>query len=149
MEKITYEDLIEYLKEHVDVLQDMVSEVNGYNGALEGYVWYDNNEYFYEDFFNSKDEVARAVYYGGDDYNYMDDYVRFDAYGNLETANDFIVKDEMIDGAEEILDEFLELYADNNVDTYDETFKGMISDYYNEDLVYNKESGEYEESEGE
>lgn len=131
MEKITYEDLIEYLKEHVDILQDIVSEVNGYTGALEGYVWYDNDEYFYEDFFNSKDEVARAVYYGGDDYNYMDDYVRFDAYGNLETASQWDIDDSMRDGAEEILDAFLEEYADNNVDTYDETFKGMISDYYN------------------
>lgn len=138
MEKITYEDLIKYLKEHVDVLQDIVSEVNGYTGTLEGYVWYDNDEYFYEDFFNSKDEVARAVYYGGDDYNYMDDYVRFDAYGNLETASQWDIDDSMRDGAEEILDAFLEEYADNNVDTWDEKFKGMISDYYN-----------MEESEGE
>lgn len=147
MEKVNYEDLIEYLKEHVDVLQDMVSEVNSYNGALEDYVWYENDEYFYEDFFNSKDEVARAVYYGGNDYNYMDAYVRFDAYGNLETTDEYNRERDLENGAEEILDEFLELYADNNVDTWDETFKGMISDYYNEDLAYNKESGEYEERE--
>ena len=131
--KVKYDDMVNYLKEHVDVLQDMVSEVNSYNGALEDYVWYENDEYFYEDFFNSKDEVARAVYYGGNDYNYMDAYVRFDAYGNLETTDEYNRERDLENGAEEILDEFLELYADNNVDTYDETFKGMISDYHNEE----------------
>lgn len=147
MEKITYEDLIKYLKEHIDTLKDMVSEVNTWNGGLDNYRWYSNDEYFYEDFFSSKDEVARAVYYGGNDYDYMDEYVRFDAYGNLETTNEWQIEEDLIDGVEEILDEFLEEYADNNVDTCDETFKGMISDYYNEDLAYNKESGEYEERE--
>ena len=131
MEKVNYEDLINYLKENVDVLRDMVSEVNSWNGGLDNYTWYENNEYFYEDFFNSKDEVARAVYYGGNDYNYMDEYVRFDTYGNLETTNEWQINEDLIDGVEEILDAFLEEYADNNVDTWDETFKGMISDYYN------------------
>lgn len=129
MEKITYENLIEYLKNNVDLLKEMVSEVNGYNGYLDDYVWYDNDEYFYEDFFSSKDEVARAVYYGGNSYNYNDNYVRFDAYGNLETTN--YIEDDMIDGAEEILDAFLEEYSNNNVDISDDVFKGMISDYYN------------------
>ena len=131
MEKITYEDLINYLKDNTDTLKDIVNEVNGYNGELEDYVWYENDEYFYEDYFSSKDEVARAVYYGGNDYNYNDNYVRFDAYGNLETTN--YIESDMIDGAEEILDAFLELYADNNVRVWDETFKGMISDYYTYD----------------
>lgn len=144
--KVKYDDMIEYLKDNVDTLKDMVSEVNGYNGYLDNYVWYENDEYFYEDFFNSKDEVARAVYYGGKHYNYMDEYVRFDAYGNLETTDDYNRQRDLEDGAEEILDAFLEEYADNNVDTYDDTFKGMISDYYNEDLVYNEKTGEYEES---
>lgn len=142
MEKITYEDLIKYLKEHVDTLKDMVSEVNGYNGALEDYIWYENDEYFYEEFFSSKEEVARAVYYGGNGYNYMDAYVRINTYGNLETTDDYNRERDLEDGAEEILDEFLELYADNNVDVNDETFKGMISDYYNETSGENKESEE-------
>lgn len=131
MKEITYEDLINYLKENTDTLKDMVNEVWGYNGGLDDYMWYDNDEYFYEDYFTSKDDVARAVFYGGNDYNYNDNYVRFDAYGNLETTN--YIEDGMINGAEEILDAFLELYADNNVRTWDEEFKGMISDYYTYD----------------
>ena len=131
MEKITYEDLIEYLKDNTDLLREMVGEVNGYNGYLDGYVWYDNDEYFYSDFFNDKMEVARAVFYGGNDYNFTDDYVRFDAYGNLETSNDWEIARDLQDGVEEILDAFLEEYNDNNVDISDDTFKGMISDYYN------------------
>ena len=129
MNKVSYEDLVNYIKENTETLKDMVSEVNSYNGGLEEYNWYINDNYFYEDFFSSKDDVARAVFYGGNDYNYNDNYVRFDAYGNLETTD--YIEDDMIDGAEEILDAFLELYADNNVSTWDETFKNMISDYYN------------------
>jgi hypothetical protein len=131
--KVKYDDMVNYLKEHVDTLKDMVSEVNSYNGALEGYMWYSNDEYFYEDFFDSKDEVARAVYYGGNNYNYRDEYVRFDAYGNLETTNEWQINENLIDGAEEILDAFLEEYTNNNVDIWDKTFKDIISDYYNEE----------------
>ena len=129
MNKVSYEDLVNYIKENTETLKDMVSEVNSYNGGLEEYNWYINDNYFYEDFFSSKDDVARAVFYGGNDYNYNDNYVRFDAYGNLETTD--YIEDDRISGAEEILDAFLELYADNNVSTWDETFKNMISDYYN------------------
>lgn len=131
MNKVSYGDLLEYLKNNIDTLKDMVSEVNGYNGALEYYMWYEHDEYFYEDFFSSKDEVARAVYYGGNSYNYTDEYVRFDVYGNLETTDNYNMRRDLQDGVSEILDEFLELYSDNNVDTSDEVFKGMISDYYN------------------
>lgn len=129
--KVKYDDMVNYLKEHVDTLKDMVSEVNSWNGGLDNYNWYDNNEWFYDDFFSSKDEVARAVYYGGNDYCYTDDYVRLDVYGNLETTNEWQIEEDLKDGAEEILDAFLEEYADDNVGMWDETFKGMISDYYN------------------
>ena len=133
MNKVSYEDLLEYLKDNIDTLKDMVSEVNGYNGGLENYVWYEHDRYFYEDFFADKEEVARAVFYGGNSYNYTDDYVRFSAYGNLETTDDYNMSRDLQDGASEILDEFLELYADNNVDITDEIFKGMISDYYSDE----------------
>ena len=139
MNKVSYEDMINYLQDNVDTLQEMVNEVNSYNGCLEEYKWEINDEEFYDIFFNDKMEVARAVYYGGNDYCYTDDYVRFDAYGNLETACDFEIRADLQNGASEILDEFLELYADNNVYTSDEVFKGMISDYYNMEDIESEE----------
>lgn len=133
MNKVKYEDLIEYLQNNTDTLRDMVSEVNSYNGCLEDYCYYDNDEWFYNDFFadNNKMEIARATYYASN-YNYTDDYIRFNVYGNLETINDYELDDLLKENASEILDEFLELYSDNNVDIYsDDEFKNMISDYYN------------------
>lgn len=139
MNKVSYEDMINYLQDNVDTLQEMVNEVNSYNGALEEYRWEINDEEFYDIFFKDKMEVARAVYYGGNSYNYMEEYVRFDAYGNLETTDDYNMRRDLQDGASEILDEFLELYADNNVYTSDEVFKGMISDYYNMEDIESEE----------
>ena len=139
MNKVSYEDMINYLQDNTDTLKEMVNEVNSYNGALEDYAWEVNDEEFYDIFFKDKMEVARAVYYGGNSYNYMEEYVRFDAYGNLETTDDYNMRRDLQDGASEILDEFLELYADNNVYTSDEVFKGMISDYYNMEDIESEE----------
>jgi len=139
MNKISYEDMINYLQNNVDTLEEMVNEVNSYNGCLEEYKWEINDEEFYDIFFKDKMEVARAVYYGGNSYNYMEEYVRFDAYGNLETTDDYNMRRDLQDGASEILDEFLELYADNNVYTSDEVFKGAISDYYNMEDIESEE----------
>lgn len=137
MNKVSYGDLLEYLNDNTDTLKDMVSEVNGYNGGLENYVWYEHDRYFYEDFFADKEEVARAVFYGGNSYNYTDEYVRFDVYGNLETTDDYNMRRDLQDGASEILEEFLELYNENNVDIYDKEFADMVNNYYG-----NKESEE-------
>lgn len=137
MNKVSYGDLLEYLNDNTDILRDMVNEVNSYNGSLEDYMWYENDSWFYEDFFSSKEDVARAVFYGGSDYDYTDEYVRFDVYGNLETTSEYDMISDLRCGIEEILDTFLELYANNNVNTYDNVFKDMISNYYS-----NKESEE-------
>ena len=62
----------------------------------------------------------------------MDDYVRFNAYGNLDSCSEFELEDELKDNAEEIFDTWLELYKDNNVDTYDDDFKELVEKYYDE-----------------
>ena len=46
-------------------------------------------------------EIARAIYYG--DYNYNDDYVRINAYGNLESYTE----DEMIEKMKDSIDEIV------------------------------------------
>lgn len=120
-----YNNIIEYLKENVDVISELVNECNGYNGSLGDYEWLEHDESFYNDYFTSKDEVARVVFYGSQ-YRYTDPYVRFNAYNNLETCNEWEREKDLIDGVEEIFDTWLELYRDNNVDSYDDKFKELV-----------------------
>ena len=107
-EMSNYEILIEKLKDNTDVIGEMVSDVNSYNGHLEEFHWCYNDEEFYDIYFLSKEEVARAVYYG--DYRFCDDYVRLNAYGNLETCCEYERNCELRDNVEEILDEWYDLY---------------------------------------
>ena len=131
MQEKKYESIIEYLKNNVDTIKELVSECNSWDGSLEDYYYYENDEDFFQTFFYNKvDEAVRAVCYGS--YEYMDDYVRFNAYGNLDSCSEYQLEKELQDGVEEILDRWLELYSDNNVDTYDDGFKFLIRDFYDD-----------------
>ena len=113
-EMSNYEILIEKLKENTDVIGEMVSDVYGYNGHLEDFYWCYHDEDFYDIYFRDKQEIARAVYYASN-YNYTDDYVRFNVYGNLETCCEYERDCELRDYVEEILDEWYELYLGDDV----------------------------------
>ena len=132
MNKVTYEELKCYLINNISTLKDLLNEINSWNGYLYDLDYQLNDEDFFNTYFyNNPNEAVRSSYYG--DYNYMDDYVKFNAYGNLESCTELEFEEQLKDYVEEILDTFLEYYADNNVDTYDIEFKNMISDYYNEE----------------
>lgn len=89
--------------------------------------------------FTSKDEVARAVCYG--DYNYMDAYVKFNAYGNLESVNEWEYEKEIQDYKDEIIEAYIDLYEDDeSYLQYDDAFK--IIEKYKEE---NEESEDDEE----
>lgn len=61
----------------------------------------DFDEYFFETFFQDNPyEAARATHFGN--VNWSDPYIRFNAYGNLETMNDYDVQSEAEDYVEEI-----------------------------------------------
>ena len=102
-------NIIEKLKEELTTneLKQMVSDVNSWNGYLEDLMYFDNGEYFFRDFFDGKvDDAVRAVCYG--DYEYMDDYVKFNAYGNLESCNEYEYEQEIEDNAEEIIEAYID-----------------------------------------
>ena len=130
IENKKYNDMVEYLKEHIDVLGVLAYDCNSYDGSLEDFIWYDHNEDFYEIYFTEKVDIARAVYYSGNDYRYTDPYIRVNVYGNLETCCDYEREKYLEDYVEEILDTWLDLYGDNNVDTYDNTLKELIRCFY-------------------
>ena len=98
-------------------LMAMVQEVNGWNGELEYLDMWENDGKFFDTFFDSDPMgVARAIQYG--DYNYHDDYVAFDGYGNLVSYSDYEVDELLTDHKEEIIESYSELVKDGSIEDY-------------------------------
>lgn len=75
---------------YLDDIHYLVSQINSYDGHLDYLDYYDNNEEFFDMYFGTNTiEAVRAVCFG--DYRYADDYVKFNSYGNLESANEYEV----------------------------------------------------------
>ena len=100
--------LKEYLLNNIEELRDVVNELNGWNGCLDYLEFFENDEYFFESFYSGMNglEIARAIYYG--DYNYNDDYVRINAYGNLESYTEDEIIEKMKDSIDEIVKNLIE-----------------------------------------
>lgn len=124
MEVLEREDVKDRLKEmltydNVEKLLSIVREINSYNGRFDDIDYWENDEEFFNCFFQCKPmEAARAVYYG--DYNYMDDYVKFNAYGNLESANNFKLIDDFRDYIDDIAEEIERLQEEENYNLMEE-----------------------------
>lgn len=115
MEKL--ERIKEYLLDNEDVLKDVVREINSYNGALDYLDYFENDEEFFSMFFTDPMEAVRATQYG--DYNFTDDYVRFNAYGNLDSCDEWALLEDLKDNIDEIIEQLIEnannLYLDNEL----------------------------------
>lgn len=113
-----------------DILRDMVREVNAYDGSLEEYLAWENNEEFFETFYGDRPmELARAIHFG--DYDFMEAYVRIDGNGNLESLEDYIYENELINNADEIIATYTELASDNSIDSY--LLEGILEEEENWD----------------
>lgn len=112
--------LKEYLLNDVEELRNVVSEINGWNGNLDWLEFKENDEEFFELFYSGINglEIARAIYYG--DYNYNDDYVRINGYGNLESYTEYEMIEEMKDSIDEIVENLIEhhdnLYLSDDIE---------------------------------
>lgn len=111
------EELKEYLLNNIEVLEGVVREINSWDGSLDWLDVFNNDEEFFEIFYHNKTvEAVRAVCYGN--YNYMDDYVRINAYGNLESCNAWEYKEELTNYIDEIIESLIEekenLYIDDS-----------------------------------
>lgn len=87
----------EVFKERFDNLSTS-EKLSIYNKYCLNYGCNEPIECFDEDFFNcffsDKMEVARAVFFGNIQ-SWTDEYIRFNAYGNLESLNEFDVVEEI------------------------------------------------------
>lgn len=106
-----YDELLESIT--IEELDEMLSDCIGYDGYFEELDYQPNDEEFFDCYFKDKMEIARAVCYGN--YNYMDDFVKFNTYGNLESCSAYEKEQNIEDRKEEILNHYLELYSNNNV----------------------------------
>lgn len=99
----------------VDMLRELVDECNGWNGSLEDYHMYNFDEEFFEMFFNGNViEAVRAVHFGNIS-NWCDEYIYFNAYGNLISMNSYEYGELLDDNRKEIVETALELYQDNHL----------------------------------
>ena len=98
----------------VEQLELMVREMNAWDGTFENLAVYENDDEFFQIYFESKVmEAVRAVSFG--DYNYLDDYVRFNGYGNIESLSEYEWHQELEDEADDIVEQYLEMVEDGSV----------------------------------
>lgn len=92
----------------------MVMEMNAWDGSYDYLVAYENEEEFFQMFFADRVmEAVRAVSYG--DYNYMDEYVRFNGYGNIESLTTYEWHQELMNEAEDIVLHYTEMAEEGSV----------------------------------
>ena len=121
-----YEEIKNYLLNHVDEIGDIIIEINSIDSSLEYLQYYENDEEFFNTFFyNNPTEAVRSAYYG--DYNYCDDYVRFNGYGNLVSFNDYDLEKEYKEYINEIVNALLKHYQEIGIT--DDNLKELIEKY--------------------
>lgn len=118
------EKIKNYLLENIETLKDITREINGYSGALDYLDYWNNDEEFFDIFFNNPMEAVRACYYG--DYNYCDEYVSINAYGNLTSCSEWDLQDELKSNIDEITEELIDNI--DNIYIYDEKLKELIEE---------------------
>jgi hypothetical protein len=109
------EGIKEYLLENEEVLKDVVRELNSWNGCLDYLDVYENDEEFFTLFFKNPMEAVRATQFGN--YNYSDDYVRFNGYGNLDSCSEWELLEDLKDNIDEIIDNLVENYQNLYLDS--------------------------------
>ena len=114
----------------LNTLKDVVRELNSWNDYLEYLEVYENDEEFFNMFFEGKPaELARAIYYG--DFNYNDEYIKFNGYGNLETFSEYEYEELLEENIEEITENLI-VYAEY-ISIDNEELDDLLSKYFEEE----------------
>ena len=114
--KATVKKQLQSLKDNTDALAYMVQEVSSWDGSLDSYEIYEFDDDFFSTYFDGKpEEAARATFFGNIQ-NWMDDYIRFNGYGNLESLSGYQRNDELRAGADEIVERYTELVEKGDIE---------------------------------
>ena len=111
-----------YLLDNMEVTYYMVREINAWGGYLEHLEYFDMEELDLVLEGYTPSEVASRIFYG--DFNPNDEYFRFNAYANLESANEWDIEEEYRDNISEIASYIVE-YKDN-IDINDEGLQEIL-----------------------
>lgn len=134
------EEILEQIKEELlnsGKLEEVVRNLNSYNGCLGYLDYWENGEDFFRTFYeNDIDGAVRAVCYG--DYTYTDEYVIIDAYGNLESCGAYDYQALLEDSIDDIVDNLIDLW-DVGVDNWlkqelPDELVNLINQYKGEDI---------------
>lgn len=130
MSKITFDELCKSMD--TDMLEELVNECNSWNDSLEEYQVYSFDEEFFELYFSGNViDAVRATYFGNIQ-NWRDEYIRFNAYGNLESMNEWQYHNMLKENVEDIVETSLDLYQDGNLsylsDAITELFDAYLED---------------------
>ena len=89
-------------------LVELLQYMNGYDGCFDDCVYYDMDEF--DEFMSncSPMKIAQMIFFG--DFNPNHDFFRFNAYGNLESANLLDVEAEAEDLKDDIIDHLVNYY---------------------------------------
>ena len=121
------EQMANWLRNNFQEAWGLVRAMNSYDGAFDNLNYWENDEEFFQTFYaNNIDEAVRAVCYG--DYTYTDDYVRIDVYGNLESANESDIEEEIGYYAADIIDRLIDGY-ENYEEYIPEELKTMLQQH--------------------
>ena len=142
---MTREQAIRNYVEHLigDDLVYLLQHMNRYDGCFEESTYYDMD--VFDEFLNGYTpmEIAQMIFFG-DDFNPNDEYFRFDAYGNLESADWHDVE---VD-AEDIKDDII----DHLVNNYDGDTPWADLDYMvdaDDDAIFNENFEEIDDDDDE
>lgn len=109
-----YEDIKNYLLNHVDEIGNIIIEINSIDNSLDFLEYWNNDEEFFNTFFyNNPMEAVRSEFYG--DYHYCDKYVKFDGYGNLKSVDDYGLEKEYKYYIDDITKSLLEHYEELSI----------------------------------
>ena len=117
-----------------DELVELLQHMNAYDGYFDACVYYDMDEF--DEFMSnySPMEIAQMIYFGGD-FNPNDDYFRFTAYGNLESADWHDVKVDAEDLKDDIIDRLVNYYSgDTPWSDLDDLIDADNDTLFNDDL---------------
>lgn len=125
IKEILREKISEYVENEDGSLESIISTCNAYDGRLEDYYFWEHSEEFYDTMFENREDVARAVYYASE-YNYTDEYIKLNVYGNCETMSAYDYYVYINENKEEIIEEY--------IDGLFEDFSWFIQEIGDEDL---------------
>ena len=121
-----------------DDLAYLLQHMNSYDGCFEEAIYYDMDEF--DEFMSNYTpmELAQIIYFG--EFNPNNDYFRFNAYGNLESADWPDIVAEAEDLVDEIIYHLVNCYSD---DTPWPDLDDLV--YADDDAVFNEDYEEVEE----